>query len=309
MKLGIAVVYLFGDENAPLLDVHLSQIERHTTVPYTIYGSVNRLDPRYRRRLEHAPRVRICDVPDTGLRGGAEHAHYLDHLIKAAIDDGASHVVTMHLDSFPIRSGWAEELAATLSGTCVFATLQNIQTACFFFHREFYLQHRPALWPLVQPGMARRYREYVRTERPDQHSGTGYGFTAYANGLRWYYLRPTSHDPYASDYPLIWDNIMFHLGATVGAGERRSRPERLLATLGAQRCLDVVSGGYRLVLPRATRQWLRRLAAQPLNYLVDQPRRNATLARMAVGRRRQELLQDPDAYLRRITIQGSRDIH
>ena len=56
----------------------MSQIDRNTRVPYTIYGSVNRLAPKLRHHLETVPRVRTFELPATELRGGLEHAYYLD---------------------------------------------------------------------------------------------------------------------------------------------------------------------------------------------------------------------------------------
>ena len=58
MKLGIGVVHILNEASEPLLDLHLRQIKQYTTVPYTIYANVNRLEPKYRQRLERQPRIR-----------------------------------------------------------------------------------------------------------------------------------------------------------------------------------------------------------------------------------------------------------
>src|SRR5262245_41559932 len=119
MRLGIVVVYLVQPDDGPLLDLHLRQIDRCQTVPFVLEARVQRLAPVFRPRLEAQRFVKVCQVPPTELRWGAEHAYYLDRLVEAAISDGATHVVTLHVDSFPIRTGWVEELLQRVTGACV----------------------------------------------------------------------------------------------------------------------------------------------------------------------------------------------
>ena len=69
MKLGIAVVYMVSERNERLLDLHLSQIEKNTTIPYTIYACVNHLLPQFLPKLEQNPRVTICPCEPYVARG------------------------------------------------------------------------------------------------------------------------------------------------------------------------------------------------------------------------------------------------
>ena len=84
MKLGIVVIYLARKEDEKLLDIHLSQIERYTDVPYTIYAAANRLIPDLRTKLESQPHLKIGNCRSTDLRGMKEHSFYLAQLVDAS---------------------------------------------------------------------------------------------------------------------------------------------------------------------------------------------------------------------------------
>jgi len=215
MKLGIVVVYLLKKENEGLLDLHLSQIERFTVVPYTIYGSVNRLLPEFRTKLYRHPKVKICECPTTPLRSDEEQVYYLDHLIREAIGDDVSHIVTMHIDSFPIQAGWAETLARKLSETCVFAApYYGNYTACLFFQRDFYLKYQPAFRLSERDLSSEQYRKFCKKFDHITHAGVGYFFKAYSEGLSWHSLmesnRGNAHFVFISS---IYDDLVFHLNA------------------------------------------------------------------------------------------------
>jgi hypothetical protein len=189
MKLGIVVVYLIKKENEGFLDLHLRQIERYTAVSYTINGSVNRPLTELRAKVECHPKVIISRCPTTSLRGDDEQVYYLDHLIGEAIEDGASHIVTLHVDLFPIRSGWAEALAGKLTESRLFAVpYHGNYTAYLFFRRDFYLKYRPTFRLSEAVLSSKKYWEFCRQFDHIPHAGVGYFFKAYTEGLSWYPL-------------------------------------------------------------------------------------------------------------------------
>jgi len=203
MKLGITVQYMVAEENEQLLDLHLDQISAHTTVPYTIYGSVNRLDPDLVQRLERDPNVRIWQVPTTDLRRKYEHSYYLKHLIGAAIDDGTTHIVTLHVDSFPVRDGWARKLAGYLEGECVLTSVPDAFTACLMFPREFYVDNQPELLLTDDELESDGYKAYDEEYGHIPHSGIGYLYKVYSTeGLIWH--------PLESPDGRLYDNVLYH---------------------------------------------------------------------------------------------------
>ena len=297
MKLGIVVVYLFGAEHEPLLDLHLRQIEKCTQIPYIIYCSVNRLAPKQRQRLAEYPQIRAFEFPPTELRGMREHSYYLDRLIRIAVDDGATHVATLHLDSFPLRIGWIEGLAARLTDTCVIATVDRISTACLVFGRDFYLRYRPTMLVSESVKATPKYRNYIRTCNPDQHSGIGYGFAASTNDLSCHYLPLTaSHNGYGR----IYDDTIFHLAGTI-----RIQPNKPSGTDKAPSLLNrglvrVVTVG-RMLVPLDMQIRLRARFARWHDQMIEQPRKKIEKPHHdAVAR---ELLQTPDAFLDRLRKQ------
>jgi hypothetical protein len=176
MKLGIVVIYLFDADTESLLDMHLASVRKFTASPYTIYAAAVRLSPESRQKLSHFPEIQPCEIPPTDLREGAEHAYYLDHLAEIAIQDGSTHVVALHLDSFPVVAGWEKKLAAMTdrTGGCVIA--DRYYTACLFFPREFYLRYRPTFQQLGD-----HYRAYVKQYDLIAHSGAPYLYVCHIN--------------------------------------------------------------------------------------------------------------------------------
>ncbi|HYW48380.1 MAG TPA: hypothetical protein VE959_36285 [Bryobacteraceae bacterium] len=296
MKLGIAVVYLVKEGDEGLLDLHLSQIARCTHVPYTCYAAVNRLAPHLRARLARAPRTRIVDIRTTAQRGTEEHAYYLEWLVKTAVQDGVTHVATLHIDSFPVRDGWAEDLASRLTGKCVLAAVTREEVgdlkphpSLMFFHRDFYLASKPSFLLGRSCRSSPEYRRYRAEYGAAEDTGIGYGFDIFRQELSWYRLLRTNRveDHYAMAG--IYGDLVFHLGA---------------ATRGHQVFYsDAIPAGTSQTMRSVLRFGRRCLSALPQAW-QDRIIRGAFPAHQVNAAIqvdiKKKLLADPDAYIRRL---------
>jgi hypothetical protein len=300
MKLGIVVVYLVTERNERLLDLHLSQIESNTEVPYKIYGSAARLYPKFLQKLQQNPNVKICECRqyiEEHKERRYEHSFYLEQLIKFAVDDGVSHVAVLHVDSFPVRPGWAKELAGKLSNKRVVAGImrdkkidQKPMTACMLFGRNFYLNYQPKLLLSEDELRSEEYEKYKQKYPHTADSGIGYGFKIFSKGLSWYPLYRSNKGGAEAVFGSIYGDLIFHLQSAVqienspsiifrGTSDPRSCFRRLVGSLA------------RTVLPQTTREKLR--SRIPENVLIS---RN-NLERQAFEQARQWLFEDPQSYL------------
>ena len=292
MKLAIVVVYMVAEDHGGLLDLHLDRIARHTSVPYTIHGSANRLAPEFRCVLASRPEVTLHDLEPTDLRGAAEHSWDLEQLVAHALADGATHVATLHVDSFPAGDRWAETLAGRAGGT--FATIDGIGTACLLFPRTFHDRFRPRFQVADDIQKSAAFEAFVRDCRPTLHSGVGYAFAAYENGLRWYSMPVTA----ATGGPtgsFLYDDLVYHLqGAFRLAPREQEVNAALVERIGHRRFFGVVRM-LRGATPAPLRRIARRLLRRPLAQVIDAPRERWMAARM--GSEMEKLLADPDGYI------------
>jgi len=286
MKLGIIVVYMVSEENESLLALHLKKIEQNTLIPYTIYAGVNNLSPKYRMQLEQHLEIQICECPATEFTGAREHSHYLEHLVKIAVEDGVSHIATLHLDSFPIRSGWAAELAGRLSESCAIVTLEHINTACLIFHRDFYLNYHPTFLLSYSELESPEYKEYSQISDVICHSGIGYGFKAYLEGFSCYFLSDSSgkvDDPFGR----IYDDLIFHLQGAV-----RFVPEsRNISVIKKQSYIQMSGRAVKIVkriIPKSLKKVLSSNPAINVKHLLHMSKFEHS---------RKQLLEDPESYL------------
>ncbi len=292
MKLGIAVVYMVLPGDEELVDLHLRYIERCTRVPFTLYAAANRLRTDLRDRLAAKPYVRVCSIPATDFRSSLEHAYYLEQLIATAIEDGVTHVAILHVDSFPIRAGWATDLGAALSRGYAFAGIMRDElvdpkpmTAGLFFSREFYLRYQPKLLLSVAAMRSPAGRNYVRTLTNPMESGTGYGFLAFKEHLQWYPLRRTNVGEDHYYFGSIHEDLIFHLGSA--ASESRGFPG-----MREYPWVRQIRQKAAVLLPRGIRRFFKVLIPQRLLFPESPAHRRA------YSTVKEALIADPEGYLR-----------
>ncbi|TAM47899.1 MAG: hypothetical protein EPN53_10980 [Acidobacteria bacterium] len=299
MKLGIAVVYLVREGNERLLDLHLESIRKHTDVPYAIYAGANRLGAGMRETLRRRPEVRILDLPVTALRTSEEHAFYLEQLIAAALDDGVSHVAVFHVDSFPIRPGWATETAAALSdGRPFAAAVRDVRfddkpfTAFMLIRSEFLREARPRFLLDGEERRSAAYRGYRRRFPHHPDSGVGFGFLAYREGLEWLPLERSNRGEDHAHFGSIYGDTVFHLGAA--AWRRKDFP----GSRGPTTLLDLrarLGPALGRALPAGVRARLKRATSRAVPALDIEAKYAANEAAFEFVRQR--LLADPEAYV------------
>jgi hypothetical protein len=274
-----------------MLDIHLRRIERHTRPPYAIYGTAVRSAPAAVERLRSHPRVRLVPVPATELRGSAEHSYYLDRLVAVAIDEGATHVVVLHVDSFPIHDEWVGALLRHLTATCVLVTGEGIDPSCLAFTREFFQACRPVFLPSLETQATAGYARCVSEWRLVEHTGVGYAVAACREGYTMHFLPPERRDDSPSN---LYASSVFHLG---GGLQSRAPAAPASQALRSVRATLFRAGAWAIravSTPRFRALMRRRLAGEPLRRF-DMAREERL--RIRVRQEMAELLADPDRYL------------
>ena len=286
MKLGLLCCYRLTEDQAPLLELQLRQIAKHTRLPYVLYAADIGLPAALRARLAEAPRVRVIDPPATDHSGSPEHSHYLEHLTALAMDDGVSHVATLHADSLPLRPGWMTTIIEAMGDRCALASCVRLSTSCLVFTRSFHETCRPQYLLTDaerQTDLARQVLAAVY-----DHSGTGHLYRAWQHGLDWLALQPERRNPSGFPSGDVFGGLLFHLGHLLQhGGPSRAIPGPLAEVLKLRRWVP--------------KRWRRRvLAALP----ADSAHRLEVT--MAVDTRAQfqaafeSLGRDPDGFVERL---------
>jgi hypothetical protein len=296
VKLGLTVKYAAGAENAALIDLHFRQIEKHTRVPFVVYGSADADDAQTRRIAGSRPYVRLFDSPPARSNAIEDHSLSLEPLIRAAVEDGSTHVCVMHMDSFPVSPDWVRRLAEAVARPGIaFATVERIGTSCLFFSRRFYTGFRPALLVRDEDLRDERFGRFLEASGALVHSGTGYAYRAFLEGMEWEVLARTSTAAFCGE---IYGDMIFHLGGAlrigfrpVPAGRPRAAYVRLLALLSRL--------AHRVFTRKRWRRWATGI--QPTRWvalketLVERPRVEHAMRR---------LLDDTEGFLERLRRGG-----
>jgi hypothetical protein len=306
MKLGIIVVYLIKEEDEKLLDLHLNSIEKHTKVPYRIYGSVARLSSKYRQRLMQHHRVKICECDCTELRDALEHGFYLEQLVKCAVRDGATHIAILHVDSFPISSDWVEVLDGKLSAQCVLAATTRAEkydrkpfTACMFFHRDFYLKCRPTFHLSSEQLSSQTYKDYITESalsyEARYESGIGYGFTIHKERLTWHPMVRSNRGENHYGIGSIYGNLIFHLGSANRKLKCFLGDDEQSFEIGkVRKKLVTFRKKFAPLLPNKLRRQVDSFIPRTVvDFLFPQYRSNEEAYRIV----KERLLNDPESYL------------
>lgn len=245
IQLAILAVYMFDKSMSQLARLHLDQIAHNTKVPHTIYGVVDRLNAPGRRLLAEYSDVFqfVSDVLGQKDRRMDHHLR-LSAARQRAADDGATHFVTLHVDSFPICPDWVEKMLQRLDSGAAFACVEPYcYNACLFWGKEWE-QRGLSFLPSEEERSSDAFSEFLlahpHLDRAD--GGIGFLYGAWREGLRWYGIEQTA--------PNIWGDLVLHL---VGATRLTSRDE---APAVIPKPLETLKNALRpalRMLPRSTR--------------------------------------------------------
>jgi hypothetical protein len=218
-RVGICVVYLVDEPYELLFYKHLEQIRRCSEgFDIRIYAGVNRLAPKYVEHLRALEFVKLCELVPTAQRLSDEHAHYLDQLVPVALSDGATHIATLDVDSFPIDPNWLARSQALLrDGAALVGVLRTEwndvaapHPSYMFFAREFHERFHPT-FALPDNPRSEALLRAMGQRRLD--TGAGYAMVLAEQRLPWAQLLRSNK---VNDHPLmggVYGRMVFHFGA------------------------------------------------------------------------------------------------
>ncbi len=222
MKLGIACVYFFRDEDAWILDLQLDFIERTTDVEFVVYAAATRLQEPLRKKLAARPFVTLVDMPDFDGVGGPEHGFFLTHLVRHAANDGCTHVCTLDCDSFPVSRGWPSSLIAQMGSdyevSAVFRAEnmdKDLPHPCgAFMTADIAKIEGLQFWPSDETQTSDDFKTYLKETDQRFDTGIGLGFSLWKAGKPWLKLLRSNKRDMHFIMAGIYGSVFFHLGAS-----------------------------------------------------------------------------------------------
>jgi hypothetical protein len=291
MRLGIIVTYLLNPGNEKLLDIHLSNIFKHTVSNFRIYANVNML-PDYLINNLNRDRINIVKYKDYegdkgGLRASYELSHYSEYMINLAIKDGMTHIVMLHPDSFPVKRGWDRLLLDELITRYGLVSIFPAMSALLFFSSDFYKKYTPTLLPPHTALQSKSYKEFERSidKKNLFEPGMGYAYTAYLNNNRWTILKKTNKKEDHYHFGSIFNDIVFHLGAA-------EHDDRSFANYEEAEFLPTVKRITGKILPPVIKEKLR---SSKLKYILRPEIKHHQIYHSKV---KEKLFSDPDGYIK-----------
>ena len=229
-----------------LLGVHLDQIRRCTTVPYQMYISAGGLDLETWHQLESEPNLVVEEIHvPHDLSTQPEESYLQERLMDRAVLDGATHIVLMQPDVFPVERGWAERLAAELTDeapVCALLeegdgdTMARPNPACLMIESRHLVEHGLMLDPPEELEASDEWKAFLlrhgqRLTRP----GTMYAYMLEEKGLSWTPLRRTNSRDHHRVLCGIYGDTIFRFGsmaAHVEAVFSRQHLDGIVPSLG-----------------------------------------------------------------------------
>lgn len=283
MHLAILVVYVFDDARLPLFEYHLARLRRHTDVPFRIFAAAHKVTGAARHRLGEIPEITVVDcTPPVAMGVRDEHSYCLDRLAAHAADGPYSHFSSLHLDSFPVRDGWAQAMADTADDAELSAIVPNGYSAGLFWTRAFYETHKPSMLVPADERETARFQRFKAAYPTYDHveTGLGYIYAAWRDEVPW---RAVTTDGERK----IYEGLLFHLVA----GTWRTWSE----TLPIRR--DPLTRAVWPVVCRVCQPMPRRIRARVREWFADKDR---VFRDGSVNQKRAELaalVRDPDAFV------------
>jgi len=220
VKLGIAVVYFFSENDLWVLNLHLNEIKKNTTVNYKIYAAANRLSEKYKSILKNTPNLEIVELPKITETGAKEHGKYLDLLLRYAINDDCTHLCTLDCDSWPTQMSWDNTLinlmfSKNIELTAVLRTELGdkwLPHPCgLMMKKEFIEKYDPKMWPKVD---TEDFQLFIAKTEQRLDTGIGFGYVLWKYNLKWKKLERINVINEHFLMAGIYEIGIFHLGAT-----------------------------------------------------------------------------------------------